>query len=318
MAYRKGLFARLRDRWRARRAANPEVDYEPPKPTEVTTPLAETAPAEPVESDEQSESVESVVEAAVLTVPAEGEMFDFHLLPYFRWTSSTLSYAELHQRVVRLEPGARAKLVRRAWTVSRNHPPEDPEAAEKAINRELRAGWCYEDGKHLIRCRPRVGVRMDPALRELVQPFRLTERRMREEHDLLRLKAEQAQALTDVWLKVIAELEELGELTPAKGTTPAKRVLSAAQLQFLVPLASELADKDFATTMSRLREARHSGTRVLAEVLAEATRNHERVGLFEFANAYDKALGSYCQQMGLEPFSWVDKATAEQQEKGAS
>lgn len=306
MASRRGIFARMRDRWRARRA-NREVSYTPPKEAEVTTPVTE---AEPPEPDQQPEAVESVFETPDLLVPAKGEMFDFRLLPYFRWTSNTLSYGELHERVTRLEPGARAKLVRRAWTVSREHPPEDPEAAEKAINRELRHGWCYEDGKHLIRCRPKVGVRMDPALRELVQPFRLTERRMREEHDLRRLKAEHAQALTDVWLAVIANLEELGELQPAECEAPAKRKLNAAQLQFLVPFASNLADKDFAAMMGGLDEARRSGTGVLAQVLAEATRNHERVGLFEFANAYDKALSSFCQQMGLEPFSWVDRATA--------
>jgi len=310
MAIRRGLFARLRDWWRARRATNREVTYEP-EPTEVTTPVTEVEPTEP---DQGSESVESVFDTTNLLVPAKGDIFDFRLLPYFRWTSSTLSYAELHQRVSGLEPSARAKLVRRAWTVSRHHPPEDPAAVEKAINRELRPGWCYEDGKHMIWCRPKVGVRLDPALRELVQPFRLTERRMREEHDLRRLKAEQAQALTDVWLDVIAGLEELGEVQPAVDGATAKRELTPAQLQFLVPFASVLADKDFATMMGGLREARQSGTHVLAEVLAEATRNHERVGLFEFANAYDKALSSFCQHMGLEPFSWVDQATAKQKD----
>ncbi|GGS07839.1 hypothetical protein GCM10010269_53600 [Streptomyces humidus] len=313
MADRKGFFARLRDRWRARRTANREVVYEP-EPTEITTPLAEAEPAEP---DQQSESVESLFDTSDLLVPAAGDMFDFRLLPYFRWTCSTLSYTELRERVSGLEPGARAKLVRRAWTVSRHHPPEDPAGVEKAINREVRPGWCYNDGKHMIWCRPKVGVRLDPALRDLVQPFRLTERRMREEHELRRLKAEQARALTGVWLDVIAGLEELGELRPSTDGAPAKRELNPAQLQFLVPFASVLADKEFATMMGGLQEARQSGTRVLADVLAEATRNHERVGLFEFANAYDKALSSFCQHMGLEPFSWVDKATAEQKKDSA-
>ncbi|MGY0021958.1 hypothetical protein [Streptomyces sp. cg35] len=311
MAYRKGFFARLRDRWRARRSANREVDYEPPGPTEVTTPVPDAEADTPAK---QSEVVETVLDATDLTVPARGELFDFHLLPYFRWTCATLDYDELHQRVARLEPGARAKLVRRAWTVSRDHVPEEPAAAEKAINRELRPGWCYEDGKHMIWCRPRVGVRMDPALHRLVQPFRLTERRMREEHDLRRLKAEQAQHLTHVWLDVIAELEQLGELQPAQGDVPAHRELTPAQLQFLAPFASVLADEDFAAAMARLRDARRSGTHVLADVLAEASRNHERVGLFEFANAYDKAHSSFCQLMGLQPFSWVDRATASQED----
>ncbi|MGY5138920.1 hypothetical protein ACWGJW_42195, partial [Streptomyces nigrescens] len=171
--------------------------------------------------------------------------------------------------------------------------PGDPVAAENAVNKELRGGWCYHDEKGLIRCRPSVRMRIDPALREHVLPFHLAEVRMEKEHHLGKLKADQVKELTERWLRVMSELELLG-------------TLGAAERRLLVPFAAALADEDFFKVMQALKNTRRNGAEALADVLTAATKHHEQVGLFEYANAYDKALSEFCRQMGLSPFSWVD------------
>ena len=73
----------------------------------------------------------------------------------------------------------------------------------------------------------------------------------------------------------------------------------------LLPYAASLTDEAFAGVLHGLAAHRMQLTTDLAAVLQQAAANHEHVGLYEFANAYDKALQSFCRQMGLDPFAWL-------------
>ncbi|MFE2292671.1 hypothetical protein [Streptomyces sp. NPDC059452] len=232
-----------------------------------------------------------------MTVAARDDVFEFHLTPHFRWRSTEMSFEELGERAAALEEPARRELLRRAWGIARSYDPADPVAAEEAINRRLGEAWCYTEDKGVISCRASVRVRSDPALRDHVRPFRLTELRMREEHRLGELKAQHAAALTEIWIDVVTTLE----MTDEPG---------AVERQFLAPFVAPLADRDFAATMKALRETRRTGTEALARVLGQAAKEHDQVGLYEFANAYDKALSSFCKQMGVSPFAWAISETA--------
>ncbi|REK91622.1 hypothetical protein DY245_03170 [Streptomyces inhibens] len=290
MTERKGLRTRLRNWWRrvtGKSGAETTTDPEPEDDTAGT----DTPPAG--QAAQAEVGVELPPGEDVLTVAARGDVFTFELLPHFRWSSQEMTLDSLRERAALHEEAARGKLLRRAWPIARTCDPADPVAAEKAINKELRGGWCYNDEKGLIRCRPSVRLRIDPALREHVLPFHLAELRLTEEHRLGELKAGQVQARTERWLRVMSELELLGTLGPA-------------ERRLLVPFAAALADEDFFKVMQALKNTRRNGAEALAQVLTDATRNHEQVGLFEYANAYDKALSEFCRQMGLSPFSWVD------------
>ncbi|MFE7484403.1 hypothetical protein [Streptomyces sp. NPDC057552] len=232
-----------------------------------------------------------------MTVASRDDVFEFHLTPHFHWRSTEMTFADLRERAAALEETARRELVRRVWGIARAHDPADPVAAEEAINRRLGEVWCYTDDKGMISCRASVRVRSDPALRDHVRPFRLTELRMREEHRLGELKAQHAAALTEIWIDVVTTLE----MTENPG---------AVERQFLAPFVAPLADRDFAATMKALRETRRNGTQALAQVLGRAAKDHDQVGLYEFSNAYDKALSSFCKQMGVSPFAWVTSETA--------
>ncbi|MFI6579587.1 hypothetical protein [Embleya sp. NPDC050493] len=223
---------------------------------------------------------------------ARGDVFEFHLLPHVRWSSTEMSSATLRERAGLLQEAALVEVLRRAWTVTRGCEAGDPGGVETQINRELGDGWCYTDDEGLISCRPSVRVRIDPSLRDHMRPFVLSEVSMRSEHGNALLRAAQTEALVEEWMQVIARLEMSGGLGPA-------------QRQFLVPFVATLVDRDFAAATGALRDARGSGTLVLAEFLKTAVGNHERIGLFEYANAYDKALSGFCVQMGLSPYAMI-------------
>ncbi|MEW2301328.1 hypothetical protein AB0958_15325 [Streptomyces sp. NPDC006655] len=286
---KKGFWARLRDWWRGSgehgRARTTGATSEHVAEWESPALLS----VEPVRPEAYAELAPA---AEPLLLAAEGDVFEFQVLPHFRWHSSELSVEQLRRRAGALSAEARDELLKRAWPLSRTCDPVDAAKAEELINSELSEGWCYEDEDGLVKCRPTVRIRIDPALRDRMRPTRLDAQAMKEDLSVGLLRAEHTRQLTELWLQVIAGLEHSGVLTPV-------------QRQFLLPFAAALTDSDFAAATDALRTVRRTGAVALANVLNQATKNHEEIGLFEFANAYDKALNSFSQQMGLTPFSWM-------------
>ncbi|MFR0353191.1 hypothetical protein [Streptomyces sediminimaris] len=243
--------------------------------------------------------VQSLPHAAALALPARDDVFCFEVIPAFRWSSTAMSRETLKARVPHHEDAAREELLRVAWSTARDCAAHEPAAAEAAINKKLSAegNWCFDDSSGLIRCRPSVRVRMDADLREHVRPHHLDQVTISETEEVGRRRAQRALALTEAWLEVISELELLGEV-------------DAHQRRLLVPFAATLADSDFRKVLESLRRERRTSTDALIAALEAARGNHQEAGLYEFADAYDKALSAFCREMGLKPFSWVDDAIA--------
>lgn len=285
---KKGLLTRWREWWRDHRERRDRLRSDALEAAaEWESPALDT-----LEAAQPDAHTDVAPGGEALLLAAQGDVFEFHVLPHFRWHSRDMTVERLRERAGTLTAAARDELLKRAWALARTCDPTEPVKAEKLINSELSDGWCYSDDEGLVKCRPTVRVRMDPLLRDRMRPARLEEQGIKDDLRLGRLKAAHARLLTEEWLQVIADLERSGELTPV-------------QRQFLVPIAASLADGDFAAACDTLRSARRTGAVALANVLNQATKNHEQIGLFEFANAYDKALNSFSQQMGLTPFSWI-------------
>lgn len=295
MPRRKGLFRTLRDWWRSAPSEEPAAPDAPAAASGAAGAEAavDTGSAATVQTAARGEQdVELPPSDVVLSIDALGDVFSFEVLPHFRWTSSAMTLDTLRERAAVHQEASLVELTRRAWPLLRGCDPEQPQAAETLVNEQLAGGWWYDDEKGRITCVPTVRVRIDPALRGHLLPYHVG-----------RLRAEQVAELSEKWLQVVRELEKQGELEPV-------------ERRLMLPFVAALVDQDFAKVTQALENTRRSGAAMLAEVLDTARKNHEQIGLFEYANAYDKALGAFCRQMGLTPFSWVDQAAPAQPGQG--
>jgi hypothetical protein len=255
-------------------------------------------PAEPAVQPADDQEYEPPAGSEEMVIASRGDVFNLHLIPYFRWTSSDMPFEVLAQRSARYVEPARGRLLREVWRTVRRFGPNDVAAAEEAVNSltELRRGWCYHDERGVVRCRPTVRVTLDPRLREHTLPLELERLRLDFAHQYAMADAEQIETRTERWLHAVKKLEQIPELGPV-------------QRQFLAPFCALMADERFAVTMTAVADLRAERTDDLLTVLQQAGKDHEGVGLFEFANAYDKAVSAFAQQMGVDPYRWAHEGT---------
>ncbi|MEU4449219.1 hypothetical protein AB0K14_11620 [Actinosynnema sp. NPDC050801] len=228
-----------------------------------------------------------------IVVYAKAGVYSLRLIPTFRWSSKMMDYDQLVKCADRYHDVARTTLLDRAWTIAPEFHAVDVAEAEAAINRVLAEELCFDDeDEGRLGCTSAVRVLLDPELREHLLPVEKRRLTLNSDHELAMLHASLVEERTQRWLQVIKVLEEIDVLGPD-------------ERQLLVPFAASLADKDFAGVMHGLGAHRGELARDLAAVLRNARTDHEHVGLYEFANAYDKALQAFCRRMGLTPFAWV-------------
>lgn len=228
-----------------------------------------------------------------LEVAARGDVFHLTLMPYFRWSADTMTFAKLSERSVTYVPAARGRLLREVWKTARQFGPSQLAEAEEAINNlaVVREGWCYQDEAGMIRCTPTVRVLLDARLRDQLVPLEIRRLELDEAFKYNTAKSQYAEQLTTKWLHIIKSLEQIPELGPN-------------ERQFLVPFAASLSDHDFAVVMHNLAGQRADRKTDLVAMLQVASKNHESLGLFEFAKAYDMAAQAYAKQLGLGPHRW--------------
>lgn len=227
-----------------------------------------------------------------IVVWAKGGVFTLSLIPAFHWSTTAMSYQELEKCAERYHSSARSTLLRKVWSTARGFRPDEIDEAETAINEVLADKWCFEDKAGQLTCRSSVRVLLDTELREHMLPAERRRLEITGQHQVAMLHANLVEERTQRWLEVIKNLEQLGVLGPD-------------QRQLLVPYAADLSDDNFAKVMHSLSGHRGQLATQLAAVLRDARTDHEHIGLYEFANAYDKALQSFCRQMGLTPFAWA-------------
>jgi hypothetical protein len=274
MAEKTGFFASVRRAWNSFWSAGPRpttlYEYEPPTGSDV------------------------------LPVAARGDVFDLHIVPYFHWSSQEMSFEKLAERSALYVEPARGRLLRAVWSEARRFGPTQLAEAEAAINalKEVKDGWCHYDREGLIKCVPTVRVLLDPRLRDQLVPFELRLRELDAAHDHDKRKAAYVEELTEVWLQIIRRLET------SQARRSARSDLTDEERQLLTPFAGSLVERDFAVVMHGLAERRRTMATDLVAALQEASKDHEGVGLFEFAKAYDMAAQAYSRQLGLGPHRW--------------
>ncbi|SCL49092.1 hypothetical protein GA0070606_1414 [Micromonospora citrea] len=265
MGISDGFFRRL---WRRIRGDGGDRAPIQPRPAEVYEPPASDAP---------------------LVVPARGDVYDFHVYAHLRWDSPSRHFDiyEIEEEAAAYQDVARERTMQTVWRHARSLDPLDPAGAELVLNDALATGFCWPKASPDLRCRPSVRVLMDPRLREQKAPLELR----RVEQQLALARDEVVRARTEQWLRGFQELEQFHHL-------------GKDERQFLLPFAASLVDGELATVTRALADERRARYDELVGVLAQAVRDHERVGLFEFANAYDKALRAFCRQMGVDLGKW--------------
>jgi hypothetical protein len=236
-----------------------------------------------------AEIYEPQASSSPLVVPAGGDVYDFHAFVHLQWDSPSRHFDldEIEEESASYEDVAMQQTMRVVWSRARTLDPLDPAGAELQLNQALETGFCWPKTNPNLRCRPSVRVIIDPRLKEQKAPLELRriEQRLAMERD------EIVRERTERWLLGFQELEQF-------------RHLGKDERQFLVPFAASLVDADLATVTRALAGERRARYDELVGVLAQAVRDHERVGLFEFANAYDKALRAFCRQTGIDLGTW--------------
>ncbi|GAB3150627.1 hypothetical protein GCM10027290_38470 [Micromonospora sonneratiae] len=244
------------------------------------------APPEPAKSfvPAKQEKVEyqPSSEDEPMTVLCQGDVFEFQVYVDLLWSTHVMPYEELTHQAREYTASARDTVRERAWKVARAYSPYQAVEAEAAIQAELDSGWCYSDDAGLVRCTAKVRVLPDPRVREHLRPFSLLELEVEAEASLGRLRVERLGELTHRWQKLF---EEIGH-----GPT----VVHAAQM----------TKPDFATVVARLAGQRRDSATKLIDLLHQTTKDHQHLGLYEFANAYDSALQAFRKQMGLDDSLW--------------
>ncbi|GAA1020733.1 hypothetical protein Aple_055260 [Acrocarpospora pleiomorpha] len=223
-----------------------------------------------------------------------GNVFSFHVIPHFIW-AGRMSMDRLKNFSDQWQAQARSDLLRRIWPISRDFQPIDLAGVELKINESL-APWCYDTEHGELRCTPSVRVLLDPAVRERVLPLEGRRLELAVEHSLGLLKAGHVRERVEAWLEVVRSLEHLATLGPD-------------ERRLLAPAVAALVDGEFARVMQSLAATREQRSLDLITVLTQASGNHGQLGLYEFADAYDKAVRSFCKQAGISYGSLVDDRT---------
>ncbi|HEY3465610.1 MAG TPA: hypothetical protein VGL47_10795 [Amycolatopsis sp.] len=244
-------------------------------------PIPETAaPTVPVEYPTLLERRYSTTS---LVAPAEGGLFEFSVDYELIWSASVPTQAKLTSMVDEFADSAEHKLRTAIWPVGRRKSPFRPDEAERTMNealRELAPNWCYGQG-NTVSCRAQVFVRCDPRIVERWLPAWQRMAEMDAEHKVSLLR-----------------LDIVGDLLPRWRDLLDRFDGDPAAVQ-----AARLVDEDLAKVLASLSQQRRTTAEHLVGVLGGAAHAHRHVGLFEFANAYDKALRSFERQAGLEKFA---------------
>ena len=251
--------------------------------------LTQSEPPPPPSSSGPAESYEPPGDDTPVLVPARGDVYDFQVSVHLKWDSPSrvFDFDEIQAESELYEAIARQQTHRKVWAGARGLDPLDPAGAEAQLNEDLATGFCWPRARPDIRCRPTVRVMIDPKLREQKAPLE----QQRIEQQVAMQRDEVVRERTEAWLQGFRSLESFSEL-------------GRDERQFLLPFAASLVDANLSAVARALANERRTRYDELVGVLAQAIRDHERVGLFEFANAYDKALRTFCRQAGIDLGQW--------------
>jgi hypothetical protein len=212
-----------------------------------------------------------------ITVPADGGVFEFTVHYDMTWSARGMSRNHLKHWIDVYHESAIRALRQEIWPIGRNHLPQEPHAAEEAMNDALRQGWCFGDPRETVSCLATVRVVADQRVLSRHQPLweQLVELDLR--YRLEHRRIDHVVDLLTRWRGLLAEF----------GDDP------------IVIQAATLTDDDVATALEGLATRRLALGADLVNVLEKARSAHGQFGLFELAKAYDVAVRTFERQAGL-------------------
>ncbi|MBQ1069434.1 MULTISPECIES: hypothetical protein [unclassified Micromonospora] len=238
-----------------------------------------TSPTGPVPPHPLPEVVyQPAGDGSLVTALCAGDVFEFQVHAHLIWSSRDMTYDELTEQAGVFSSSARDSVRERIWAIGRTFSPYHSAAAEQAMQEALKSDWCYSGDAGKVRCRAQVRVLPDPRVREHLLPYALQELDVEANATLGTLRAVRFGELTGRWRDL---LDSLGY--DAK-----------------VAYAAQLTDPAFAGVLARLVNHRRASVLELADVLRQSAKDHEHVGMYEFATAYDLAYQTFCKQMGID------------------
>jgi hypothetical protein len=213
-------------------------------------------------------------EIGPVVVRSEGDVFEFHVYATPTWTGQEMFADELREHAGRLTPRVHELVREQIWPLARNFRPTAGAQAEVAFQRAVESGWHFSNG---VACVVKLRVLSDPALHEHLRKSALRELDVEADAKLGRLRVELLTTVVDKWHKLLTDL----------GRTP-----EAVQ-------AARLTAQDLGTAVQQLAAHHRTAVEELIKVLGTAAGQHDRIGLYEFATAYDAALAALQRELGV-------------------
>jgi hypothetical protein len=251
----------------------------------------------PYEPAQPAGPYEPPAEPTPLVVPGAGDVFDFHVTVHLSWQGPPdypLSYERAEELSRLYRDTAMNSVLKLVWRLARDLDPLYPAHAENEMNAhpEVRRGFCFGDERGKVQCLPTLRIHLDPKLREHKTPFEVQRLGVVEQHLLSATRDELVRNRTESWLRGFQQLEMFEQL-------------GKPERQFLLPFAASMADNDFAKVSLAMAQTRLVRYEELIDLLKAASKGHQGLGLFEFADAFDKALQAFCRQAGVDVNKWM-------------
>lgn len=240
--------------------------FPPPEPTFITP------PPPPITVSLRQEVPQPVL------VPAKGDAFDFRLHAVYTWVGQNMTNEELRFRAERYLPWAGGIVREEVLALARQHEPHRSHELEQAANRHL-SGQRWPRHGSLPHFTVQVRVSPDERVRERLRPYWADRIKLECDHELEKIRANQADELTRRWCAVLENLQD----------------------DPVTAHAARLTGAQFAEVFRRYVAERRETVPELVELLREAVRGHNDLGMgpSEYTQAWDAALRTYERQHGL-------------------
>ncbi|MEO3747540.1 hypothetical protein [Plantactinospora sp. B5E13] len=214
------------------------------------------------------------------TVPALGDAFDFQIHPVMTWSAKEMAFDELRHLVDRWTPWACGVVREVAAIPARGFAPHRAYDLERLLNAQFEGqSWPRGAEGSAPRFVAQVRVAPDPRVRERLRPYWEERIRLECDHELDKLRSDQADRMTRRWREVLANLEH----------------------DPVTSHAARLTGERFAQVFGEFVSERKRAVPDLIELLEMALKGHSdlQMGPSEYTEAWDLALQTYRQQHGL-------------------
>ncbi len=244
--------------WVRRAWAAVAGDGDPPSPETTTQP------------PEQTGNHQEIQRFRTIDAPAKGDVFNFEIQVTIIWHGEGVTRAQLKELVATQKSQIFWKLHRRVTEVARGFPPHEALELEQQL-REQFAQSQNIDESVLVRWEAKFRVLPEERVRERLRPYWESRIELDSKHDLDLRQAEHVDKLTRRWSEVLEQLH-------------GKR--------FSVE-AAQLAQGEFAKIMKELKDQEEDLFKDLLALLRDAARGHSTLGLYEYAQTYEKLIEEF-------------------------